>query len=361
MSSLFARLELVVALLMGAPVRLRSGKVIRLPYPQKSQTLLDPKLFGFDFSKWQDVVNFAKVLFYGAKFVILRCSYAVTRDERFLVFIEECLRYFPNTTSVYHYYDPVVSPTRQADKVIEILAPYKGKIIRVWGDFEFYWSGAYEASSYWKVFAERIIAAGYEFGIYTRATWWDDRVGNLASWFGQFPLWAAQYAFALTLIPKGWTKADIWQSGIPSIGTEVGAGSKEVDYNVMDSEFYKSEFGEIPVGGEMAKYQVTAGGLWLRTAPIVDETTKIIVMPQGTFVWGVLEASGWIKATHYQLPAEQYAVIQDGYCSGSALYIKQIAFFDPPLPGVPVSKMVTITVELDGYKPRTITDYLEPL
>lgn len=351
--------EFLIALLLGAPVRLRSGKVLRIPYPQKSQRILDPLLFGFDFSKWQDVVDFARVLAYGAKFVILRCSYALTRDEKFLVFIEDCLANFADVTSVYHYYDPVVSPTRQADKVIEILAPYKGRIKRVWGDFEFYWSGAYESSANWKIFAERIIAAGYEFGVYTRKTWWDSRVGNLASWFGQFPLWAAQYSSALTYIPAGWTKADLWQSGTPPIGTDVGAGSLEVDYNIADSEFYKKEYGAAipPVGGEMAKYEVIVGGLNLRTAPIVDTTTLILSMTKGTQVWGVLESSGWIKVTHYQLPGEPYAVLQDGYCSGNALYVKAVDFTEPPLPGV--SKNITVTIELEGYKPWTITGVLE--
>jgi hypothetical protein len=49
----------------------------------------------------------------------------------------------------------------------------------------------------------------------------------------------------LTLIPKGWTKADLWQKGTPAIGTEVGTQSLEVDYNIADDGFYESEYGEV--------------------------------------------------------------------------------------------------------------------
>lgn len=353
------KLEPVLAFLLGALIRLKSGKTFRLPSFRTERRALDPSLFGFDFSKWQGAIDFSKVFAYGTRFVILRCSYATTTDERFLQNIQNCLRYFPDVTSVYHYYDPTVSPTRQADKVIELISPYKEGIRRVWGDFEFYWQGAYEGSAYWKIFAERIVAAGYKFGVYTRATWWDGRIGNLSSWFGQFPLWAAQYNVVLNLIPKGWTRADIWQSGTPSIGKMVGTESLEVDYDIMDSDFYRNEYGgELPTGGEMTKYEVTAGGLWLRSAPAISESTQIIVMPQRTLVWGIVE-SGWIKVSHYQLPGEQYATARDGYCSGNSLYIKQVPFTDPPLPVPPGTKSVTVTVELDGYKPWTVTGTLE--
>lgn len=303
--------ELVVALLMGAPVRLRDGRTIQLyKLPEGEKRILDPSLFGIDVSKWQGNINFAQVAAYGTKFIILRCAYAITRDERFLSYINDCLTYFPNVTSVYHYYDPTISPTAQADKIIEILAPYKGKIRRVWGDFEFYWSGSYEASSHWKVYAERIIAAGYEFGVYTRKTWWDSRVGSLASWFGQFPLWAAQYSSSLTMIPLGWTKADIWQKGTPAIGAEVGTESLEVDYNIADDQFYESEYGEqVPPGGEVEHY--------LELDPIDNTSTMSIRADhpdshiQGGRV-GVIPAGTLGKAT----PGESYIYPTDKYVSG---------------------------------------------
>jgi GH25 family lysozyme M1 (1,4-beta-N-acetylmuramidase) len=227
-------------------------------YPPKIEPqVLDPNIFGFDFSKWQGVIDFKKVSDYGAKFLILRTSYGITKDERFDEYMQTVLFWFAKFLGVYHYYDPIFSPMAQAQKVIATLAPYKGSIKRVYGDFEFGWSGNYSSSANWKIFAEEIIKAGYKFGVYTRATWWDSRVGNLASWFGQFPVWAAQYSSALTLIPKGWSNAQIWQKGTPVIGKEVGTQSLEVDYNVMDNEFYKSEYGEVieppppPTGGNM--------------------------------------------------------------------------------------------------------------
>lgn len=238
--------EFLVALLLGAPVKSRSGKIYRLPYPKrKARGLLDPKLFGFDFSKWQSVIDFKKVFDYGAEFIILRASYGIKADERFVEYITAALQYFAGLLSVYHYYDPVYSPQLQAEKLLSVIGPYRGKIKRVWIDLEFSWSGNFAASKYWQEFAILITQAGYEIGFYTRKTWWDPRVGSLASWFGVYPLWAAQYYIVLTLIPLGWLIASLWQDGTPAIGREVlgPGGSLEVDHDIADTGFFLSEYG----------------------------------------------------------------------------------------------------------------------
>lgn len=260
--TLTQRIEPFIAFLMGAPVKSRSGKVYHWHRTPQKLHILVSSLFGFDFSKWQGIIDFLKVFAYGARFIILRASYGITGDQKFLENMPKCLEYFPAHTSVYHYYDPQYSPQSQYNRLIAMIAPYKASIKRVWIDLEFSWTGSYSASSYWKQFAELLLSGGYKIGFYTRKTWWDSRVGSFSSWFGQYPLWAAQYNTSLTLIPLGWSKADLWQSGTPAIGAAVGTESLEVDYDISDDEFFYSEYGEIitPPTGEptVTTYNLTA-------------------------------------------------------------------------------------------------------
>jgi hypothetical protein len=205
--------------------------------------------FGFDISKYQGIVDFLKMLAFGAKFLILRCGYAITKDERFEEYIAAAYGVLPLAT--YHFYDPVYDPVQQAKKVIAILEPHRHKIRRVWLDFEFWWSGAYAHPKYWKIYRATIRAAGYKSGIYTRATWWDSRVGEYAAEFAEDPVWAAQYSTSLTLIPKGWQEARkaamLWQRGTPAFGPEAGVSSKEIDQNLWNDEFdFDAEWGASP-------------------------------------------------------------------------------------------------------------------
>lgn len=243
---------------------------------------------------------------------------------------------------VYHYYDPRYSPKAQADVLLKAIAPYRKYVRRVWIDLEFTWGGSYEASKYWKEFAEIIRAAGYEVGFYTRATWWDSRVGTLASYFGQFPLWVAQYSSTLTLIPKGWTKADIWQDGVGFTAEDFEPGtleSKEYDHDIIDTEFYKSEFGgEVPPdGGNMAVYVVgkttaadSAGGLRVRQVP---GGTIVGFLPYLSGVEGWLE-NGWINILFNGA---------DAYISADWVNYQVV---DPPTPPTEPTK-TTVTVDVD--------------
>lgn len=235
---------------MGAPIKLRSGRTISSPKflrhkdESEDRGILDLTIFGFDFSKWQDFIPFAMVLEYGAKFVILRSSYGIFTDERFHKFMQTVLEFFGQVFSIYHYYDPRYSPQEQANTIMYAANPYKKSIRRVWLDLEFTWGGGYEASTHWQKLGEILINNGYDIGFYTRQTWWDYKVGSNWTWFTKFPMWAAQYSNKLTLVPKGCTVA-IWQKGTPAIGDLMGIGSKEVDLNIMDDEFYQSEYGMV--------------------------------------------------------------------------------------------------------------------
>jgi len=204
---------------------------------------------GADISYYQGAVNFIKMRDYGFKFVILRLGYAVYQDKRFTEYMINSAGVLPRT--VYHYYDPIHPPLEQANKVLSILAPYKAQIKRVWLDFEFTWGGDYTAPQHWLTYRNAIRAAGYRTGIYTRASWWDSRVGSYANEFATDPAWVAQYNTSLTLIPLGWKskpepRVMIWQKGTPAIGIAAGVSSQEIDLDVWNDDFsFADEWGTV--------------------------------------------------------------------------------------------------------------------
>lgn len=268
--------------------------------PQPKRTAFNRTVFGFDFSKWQGVINFAKVFAYGTRFLILRAVYGIKQDERFAEYMPIAVAILP--VSVYALYDPVFPPKSQADKVISVIAPYKDDIRRVWLDLEFWWDGAYKDPGHWKIYRDTIKAAGYQVGWYTRKTWWDSRVGAYAAEFGKDPLFAAQYSSALTLIPNGWNMAMLWQSGTPAIGSQVGTGSAEVDLDIWNDNFiFELEWDGAtpPPGGTMEYVKGTttaadsAGGLRVRKT--ASSTAEIVgYLKFGTPVEGWLQ-NGWIE------------------------------------------------------------------
>lgn len=294
-------------------------RFIAFLFSRRDKKILDLALFGFDFSKWQGLIDFAKVLAFGTKFLILRASYGIVGDEKFVEYMRTAPDFFTGKLSVYGYYVPDADPVLQAMKLLSVIEPYRRYIRRVYGDFEFPNSGSWSAPLYWKRYAETIINAGYEFGVYTRKTWWDSRVGSFAAWFGQFPGWFAQYAPQLTLIPRGWTKASIHQKGTPAIGNEVGTQSREVDYNIADDEFYAAEYGDVveppPNGGTMPENYVKL----TPTSPLeyrsVRGNTNFPTIPH---IFGVTSLTSRIQPgnTAKALPESFYVYTADVLISG---------------------------------------------
>lgn len=204
---------------------------------------------GADISYYQGNVDFSKFLAYGFKFVVLRCGYAVTKDLKFDANMAGLAGKIP--LSVYHYYYPMYNARDQANAVLQTLAPYKQTIRRVWLDLEFVETGAYQNPEHWLTYRNTIESAGYLTGIYTRASWWDSRVGIYAGEFAKRPVWAAQYNSVLTLIPKGWQKAMLWQKGTPVIGKAAGVVTLELDFDVWNDDFdFVAEWGSSPQNGE---------------------------------------------------------------------------------------------------------------
>lgn len=324
-------------------------------------------IFGFDISKWQGQTDFARMSAYGARFLILRASYGSLRDERFDTYARDCEPYYPRI-GVYHYYYPGISPSVQARTLLAAIEPYKQRIARVWLDMEYLEAQGYTSPLNWLELRDAVKNAGYRVGWYTRATWWDGRVGAYAADFATDPCWAAQYNSSLTLIPKGWNKAMIWQKGTPAIGVQAGVSSLEIDYNLWNDEYnINDEFGggiTPPVTGGSMKYKVTPYGSYdLRIrAPHPDahilgsavgtiangtsgEADGKYVYTADKYVGGVLRAKAGDTWYHIVSPVEGWAAeihLGTRYAS-----VQEIATQT-------TTRKVMITVEEDGWKPASV-------
>lgn len=301
-------------------------------------------LFGFDVSKWQAAIDFLKMWIYGAKFLILRCVYGITADERFEEYMTSAPNYF-HALSVYAFYDPRYDPVTQARKVIAVLGKHGSKVRRVWLDLEFWWDGAYKAPQHWKTYRDTIKAAGYRVGWYTRATWWDSRVGIYASEFAKDPVWAAQYSTSLTLIPKGWTAAMIWQKGTPAIGITAGVSSAEIDYNLWNDEFdFRLEWdAPIPPEGGTTMFYRATGNINIRTSPeVADNATGQYVLT-GDIVESDVAQSGFIHIVNIYRNNVLVTIPPVSWCGA---YYLEPTVYTPPVPVV----KVPFTFKADGFK-----------
>lgn len=319
--------------------------------------------FGFDISKYQGVVNFIEMVAYGAKFLILRCAYGARTDEEFLTYIDDAVGLLP--LSVYHFYDPQVSPIDQANKVIGLLAPYKSIIKRVWLDLEFWWDGPYTAPQHWRTYRNMIKAAGFKVGWYTRATWWDARVGSYAADFAQDPLWAAQYNNVLNLIPRGWSKAMLWQTGTPSIGHAAGVSSREIDHNLWNDEFSFFEEWNAestppppPAGGTMW-YRAT-GNINIRQMPVTGApqvtSGERYVLTNDIVEVGTIQG-GFGQLLRLFRNDTQMQLAPVAYC-GMA-YLRETTYTppgDPPPPPPVGGPPVHIDIQLSTGSTLTVTD-----
>lgn len=212
---------------------------------------------GFDVSTYQDipttpqVIDFAKMKAWGVDFVIIRAGQNKWIDSDFVI-SWEAARIAGLPRAAYWFYDPRVSPLTQAKIFTDLVRndPPEG---RLWIDLEFptSWGGTFTGWMHWKAMIEETKRlSGLPVGVYTANWWWSQQVIGDYAYFGQYPLWVAQYtnSAADVILPRGWTKAIIWQDGTPAIGIEVGVESVEIDHNKFNgdvTDFFR-EFGNVP-------------------------------------------------------------------------------------------------------------------
>lgn len=227
----------------------------------------DCGIFGFDVSRWQDVnatpqkIDFVKMKEYGASFVVIKVGQLALPDEDFADnWLNAKTAGIPR--SAYWFCDKNASGKAQASKFWNLVrndqpegmlyADYENGS---WTDWNQLYAFLYELQQLSGYPSSRI-------GIYTGYYYWAGHspTNSLSlSWFSKFPLWLAWYSEnpAYVKIPKPWTECLLWQSGTPAIGLEVGAESREIDYNKFngDAEKFKQFMGGEAVppdnGGEV--------------------------------------------------------------------------------------------------------------
>lgn len=333
---------------------------------QEAQKLFSDILKGHDVSYYQGYIDFIAMLASGAKFVIPRLGYGVTKDIRFDEYMAGVNGVLPNNP--YHFYHPELSPVAQADKVLAILDLYQQRISRVWLDMEYEWTGAYTDSKHWKTYRDGINTV-YPTGIYTRATWWDSRVGTLAAEFGRDPFWVAQYSSALTLIPKGARDVLIWQSGSPTY--YAGQSSPRIDYDLWNTDYnFEAEWNGAIVtppenGATMETWKVIADKLNIRSGSSTVYTVVQSVF-KGDKIEGVFDtASQWIDVSKIiRVNGSTFSPVAPAkwWCSGSALYVEKVVVTPPPpptttLPDVPFLFEIGDDVK---YIKQTFSGILKP-
>lgn len=205
-------------------------------------------VFGYDLSYYQGAVNWDKLLSTKPRFAVLRAAYGVTKDVRFDEYMRQAAGRLP--LSAYGFYQPEQDPRKQANALIGFLEPYRSTLRRVWIDLEYWWEGMYASPLGWLLYRDTLRAAGWKTGIYTRASWWDGRVGGYAARFSDDPFWVAQYNNTLTMIPAGTRQVMLWQNKVPAIGVHVGVSSVAIDHNLWNIDVdFESEWGTTPPTG----------------------------------------------------------------------------------------------------------------
>lgn len=150
---------------------------------------------GIDVSAWQENINWETVADYGMGFAILRITEAgnVT-DKYFEKNYAACQKYnIPTGVYKYSYAMTISEIESEARKIISVLSGRKLQF-PVWLDLE--WNNQRESltrnelSAMIKTFRAVIVAAGYKFGIYCNADWYEHVIPEDCK---SYDFWIARY------------------------------------------------------------------------------------------------------------------------------------------------------------------------
>ena len=149
---------------------------------------------GIDVSAWQENINWDTVADYGMGFAILRITEnGNVTDKYFEKNYTECKRRnIPMGVYKYSYAMTVSEIESEAKKVVAVLAGRKLQF-PVWLDLE--WNnqrvlGSESIHKLAEAFEKIIIAAGYRFGIYCNADWYENVI---CSHLKKYDFWIARY------------------------------------------------------------------------------------------------------------------------------------------------------------------------
>lgn len=330
-------------------------------------------IIGFDVSKWQGSIDFAKMRGGGARFVIIKAGQGNWEDPRFAENWAKAKGILPRAT--YFYYDNRYPPKDQARKYYDIIR--KDLEGMCWLDLEDRQTGMYAGWRNWFDFIEelRLLYPTVRVGIYTGFYYMVEMLTYATSaqkqYFAQFPLWLAWYFgdpfkpnYNTIMTPLPWLEYDILQSGTPAIGLDAGVQSREIDYNQFngDEAKFTQMFGTIPPEvPESEPEQPTEGAIMQGKVMVnlnIRPTPGVSLPAIGQLAPGdVIEASGVIggwwklmKWTRNGAPLSLPAVECYAYSGASNGYIQEIV--TPPAPTFPPRVGLTIGTETRYYVPE---------
>lgn len=159
-----------------------------------------------DVSHYQGKMNWDTAKAMGVRGAIIKATEGITwRDEMFKRNAEECRR-LGIPWGAYHYFQPTMNPTKQAENFIDFLMG-EDPGLGIWGDFE--QKSSTDVSLSAQTFMNEI-KKYYPSGIYTSPGYAKYTLKN-AAWMKEFPLWVAHYGAKTPTIPAPWTEAVLWQ------------------------------------------------------------------------------------------------------------------------------------------------------
>jgi GH25 family lysozyme M1 (1,4-beta-N-acetylmuramidase) len=267
-------------------------------------------IVGFDISKWQGNVDFAKMRDGGCSFVIVKAGQGNWADPMFETNWRNAKGVLPRAS--YWYYDNRYPPDAQARKYFDIL---RGDLEGMcWLDLEDRSTGVYMGWQGWFDFLEELKAVypGAKIGIYSNFYYIVEMLSFATKaqrdYFGKYPLWLANYgldafhpAYSSIMVPLPWLECLILQSGTPAIGLDAGVESLEIDYNQFNgdmakfSQYFKLSSGEVitsdpvlppPQEGETMQGTIKPGyALKIRDATGADTGKRLIA---GDVVYGAV-------------------------------------------------------------------------
>lgn len=159
---------------------------------------------GIDISKWQGDVDFAKVKSAGVEFIIMRCGYRFTVDQKFVEYVKAASAAAIPIAGVY-FFSYATSEKEAADEAKFCIDTMKknglGKDIPVFYDFEYdtitkaagrgVTLGAKECNSFATAFLKKIANYGYKTGIYLNMDYYNNMYDH--DLLSKHLVWLADY------------------------------------------------------------------------------------------------------------------------------------------------------------------------
>jgi len=246
---------------------------------------------GIDVSEWNGRIDWAKVKADGISFAILRIGYSTYLDSEFEYNVRECERLgIPYGVYVYSYARNAEQAGREADAVIKFLAGHTPSY-PVYIDIEDPTAHAGLSPATFAAmataFCTRIEKAGYEPGVYSMLSWWENYFTS--SVFDNWSKWIAQiyseceYAGSYRLWQCSWTGSVAGISGDVDLNFEFNdalQGPATTTGRVLDNGTY-----EIAAVSSPTLVLRVAGGSTADRANVCLSTDRDYPSQRFVFTW----------------------------------------------------------------------------